>query len=96
MLLSPAPGGAQIAGKVLAGLITTFGLGALVLGLGDALGYTRPVGVYWASTLGIVALFGAGLCVALGAFFQPISGAARLVASLRYAGCIINPVRLPV
>ncbi len=75
VLLSPAPGGALIVGKVLAGFITTFGLGALVLGLGYALGYTRPAGVYWASTLGIVALvalFGAGLGVALGAFMQRI------------------------
>lgn len=75
VLLSPAPDGALIAGKVLAGFITTFGLGALVLGLGYALGYTRPEGIFWASTLGIVALvalFGAGLGVALGAFLQRI------------------------
>jgi ABC-type multidrug transport system permease subunit len=75
VLLSPAPDGALIVGKVLAGFVTTFCLGALVLGLGAALGYTRPEGVYWASMLGIVALvalFGAGLGVALGAFLQRI------------------------
>jgi ABC-type multidrug transport system permease subunit len=75
VLLSPAPNGAIIAGKVLAGFTTTFFLGALVLALGYALGYTRPEGIYWLSTLGIVALvalFGSGLGVALGALIQRI------------------------
>jgi ABC-type polysaccharide/polyol phosphate export permease len=60
---------------VLAGFVTTFMLGLLVIGLGDVLGYTRPQGVYWVSTLGVVALvalFGSGLGVALGALIQRI------------------------
>ena len=47
LLLSPAPGGAIIAGKVLAGFLTSFGLGMLVLLAADGLGWIYPQGIYW-------------------------------------------------
>ncbi|HEV7130032.1 MAG TPA: ABC transporter permease [Ktedonobacterales bacterium] len=75
LLLSPTARGALIAGKVLAGFVTTFGLGVLVLALTFALGWVQPQGVYWLSTLGVmalVALFAAGLGVAIGALVQRV------------------------
>jgi ABC-type multidrug transport system permease subunit len=75
LLLSPATSGAIILCKVLTGFITTMARGVLVLGVGDVLGWVQPVGVYWLSVLlilGLVALFSAGLGVALGALLQRI------------------------
>jgi ABC-2 type transport system permease protein len=86
LLLAPVPRGVIIGGKVLAGFLTTFGLGLLVLGLGYALGWTRPEGVYWLSTLlvvALVALLSAALGVALGALIQriqPVTALAIVVA----------------
>jgi len=73
LLLSPTPSAAIIIGKVLAGFVTTFLLGLLVLLLGAALDWTRPVGIYWLTSLVIlamIALFSTGLGVALGAALQ--------------------------
>ena len=70
LLLAPATNSVIITGKVLAGWIISFSLGLLVLGLGYLLGWIRPEGVYWLNTLlivALVALFSAGLGVALGA-----------------------------
>ncbi len=70
MLLSPTPNAAIILGKVLAGFVTTFCLGLLVFLLAATLGWTRPEGVYWLTTLlilALIALFSTGLGVALGA-----------------------------
>lgn len=75
LLLSPATGRAIITGKVLAGFITTITLGVLVLCLGYVLGWTQPEGVYWLSTLlviALVALLSSGLGVAIGALTQRI------------------------
>ncbi len=75
LLLSPTTDGAIIAGKILAGFVTTFGLGVLVLALGSLLGWTRPEGTYWLSALLIiilVSLFSSGLGVAIGAWIQRI------------------------
>jgi ABC-type multidrug transport system permease subunit len=75
LLLSPASSGAIISGKVLTGFVTTLTLGILVLGVGSLLGWVQPVGVYWLSVLliiALVALFSAGLGVALGALLQRI------------------------
>ena len=86
LLLSPASSGAIILGKVLTGFVTTMVLGVLVLAAGDVLGWVQPVGVYWLPVLlilGLVALFSAGLGVALGALLQriqPVSSAAIVMA----------------
>lgn len=86
LLLSPASSGAIITGKVLTGFVTTTTLGVLVLGVGDLLGWVQPQGVYWLSVLlilALVALFSAGLGVALGALLQriqPVSSTAIVLA----------------
>jgi ABC-2 type transport system permease protein len=87
LLLSPASNSAIITGKVLTGFVTTMGLGVLVLGLGYLLGWVQPVGIYWLSVLlilGLVALFSAGLGVALGALLQRIQsvGSAAIIIAL--------------
>jgi len=87
LLLSPTTSGAIIAGKILAGFVTTCSLGMLVLGLGAILGWTRPEGVYWLNTLLVivlVSLFSSGLGVAIGAWIQRIQPviAVSIVAAL--------------
>ena len=75
LLLSPVARGAIIAGKVFASFLITFCLGTLVLLLGYALGWTRPEGIYWLTTLftiALVSLFSSGLGVAIGAAMQRI------------------------
>ncbi len=75
LLLSPVSRGAIIAGKVFAGFAITFILGMLVLLLGYVLGWTRPEGVYWLSTLltiALVSLLSAGLGVAIGAALRRV------------------------
>ena len=75
LLLSPAPGAAIIAGKVLAGFLTSFGLGMLVLLAASGLGWIYPQGIYWLNAtlvVGLVALFGASLGVAIGAALRRI------------------------
>lgn len=75
-LLSPTSRFAIIAGKVLAGFTTTFLLGLLVFLLSAALGWTQPQGIYWLSSLliiALIALFSTGLGVALGAALQRIT-----------------------
>ncbi|MBA2396208.1 MAG: ABC transporter permease [Ktedonobacteraceae bacterium] len=73
ILLSPATKFAIITGKVLSGFVTTFLLGLLVLLLGALLGWTLPQGIYWLSTvliIALIALMSTGLGVALGAALQ--------------------------
>lgn len=87
LLLSPASSGAIITGKVLTGFVTTVALGIVVLGVGSLLGWVQPQGVYWLSVLlimALVALFSAGLGVALGALLQRIQpvGSAAIVLAL--------------
>jgi len=75
LLLSPVARGAIIAGKVLASFAITFFLGILVLLLGYMLGWTRPEGIYWLTSLlaiALISLFSSGLGVALGAALQRI------------------------
>ena len=75
LLLSPVPGGAIIAGKVLAGFLTSFALGMLVLLVAYGLGWIYPQGVYALDAtlvVGLVALLGASLGVAIGAALQRI------------------------
>jgi ABC-type Na+ efflux pump permease subunit len=87
LLLSPASNAAIITGKVLTGFMTTLTLGVLVLGVGSLLGWVQPTGVYWLSVLliiALVALFSAGLGVALGALLQRIQsvGSVAIVIAL--------------
>jgi ABC-2 type transport system permease protein len=87
LLLSPASSGAIITGKVLTGFVTTTALGVLVLGVGTLLGWVQPAGIYWLPVLlilALVALFSAGLGVALGALLQRIQsvGSAAIVIAL--------------
>jgi ABC-2 type transport system permease protein len=87
LLLSSATSAAIITGKVLTGFVTTVALGVLVLGAGSLLGWVQPVGVYWLSVLlilALVALFSAGLGVALGALLQRIQsvGSVAIVIAL--------------
>ncbi len=75
MLLAPVARPAIVVGKVLAGFTATFLLGVLLLLLGAALDWTRPEGVYWATSLlviALVALLSTGLGVAIGAALQRI------------------------
>jgi ABC-2 type transport system permease protein len=75
LLLSPVARGSIIVGKVLAGFVITFTLGGLLLLLCDLIGWTQPQGIYWLSTLlaiALIALFSAGLGVAIGAALQRI------------------------
>jgi len=75
LLLSPSSRASLIVGKVLAGFLTTFALGLFVLGVGYILGWTRPEGIYWLSTLlvmALIALLSSGLGVALGALLKRI------------------------
>jgi len=58
-----------------------------VLGVGSLLGWVQPAGIFWLPVLliiGLVALFSAGLGVALGAFLQRIQsvGSVAIVISL--------------
>ena len=86
LLLSPAPGSAVIAGKVLAGFVISFFLGVLVLAGAYLLGWIYPQGIYWLTTLlivALVALMGSSLGVAIGAAFrriQPVIGISILLA----------------
>ena len=75
MLLSPASRTAIIVGKVLAGFVTTFSLGLLIFLLSYVLGWTQPEGIFWLTSMlimALVALFSTGLGVALGAALQKI------------------------
>jgi ABC-type multidrug transport system permease subunit len=75
LLLAPVARSTIIGGKVLAGFLTTFALGLLVLLLGYVLGWTQPQGWYWLSTLlimALVSLFSSALGVAVGALLQRI------------------------
>jgi ABC-2 type transport system permease protein len=87
LLLSPASRSAIITGKVLTGFVTTMALGVLILGMGSLLGWVQPVGVFWLTVLliiALVALFSAGLGVALGALLQRIQsvGSAAIIIAL--------------
>jgi ABC-type multidrug transport system permease subunit len=75
ILLSPASHIAIIIGKVLAGFVTTFCLGLLIFLLSCAFGLLHPEGIFWLTSLlimALVALFSTGLGVAIGAALQKI------------------------
>jgi ABC-2 type transport system permease protein len=75
VLLAPTTRAAIITGKVLAGFVTTFGLGVLVFLVTNLLGWIQPTGVYWLTSLlviALVALLSASLGVAVGALMQRV------------------------
>lgn len=86
VLFAPAARSAIITGKVLAGFVTTFLFGTLVLLLGAILGWTRPEGIYWLTallTIALVALISSGLGVAIGTALrrvQPLIAVAIITA----------------
>lgn len=85
LLLAPVPQATIILGKVLAGFLTTFALGLLMLGVGYALGWTRPAGVYLATTLlamALISLFAAGVGIALGTWLRRVQTATSLATTL--------------
>ena len=90
MLLAPVARSTIIIGKVLAGLTSTLLMGLLIFLLGAALDWTRPEGIYWVTSvliIALVALFSTGLGVALGAALQriqPVSGISINVAFYLY------------
>jgi ABC-2 type transport system permease protein len=70
LLLAPIAGSTVIAGKLLAGWLTTLLLSLIVLVVGALTGELRPAGAFWLLAVGVIALFGlasAGLGAALGA-----------------------------
>jgi ABC-type multidrug transport system permease subunit len=75
LLLSPVPSAAIVTGKVLAGFVTSFCLGVIVLAGVTLLGWVHPSVIYWLVGLLVVALtalFGAGLGVAIGASIRHV------------------------
>jgi ABC-2 type transport system permease protein len=85
LLLSPTSRAAVIGGKVLAGFLTSMILGVLVFGLAFLLGWVQPQGIYWLSTffvLALVAVFGSGLGVALGARLQKLQATIAVTINL--------------
>ncbi|MGI9149007.1 MAG: ABC transporter permease [Chloroflexota bacterium] len=80
LLLAPIGRGSLIAGKLLAGWVTTLLIATLVIAVGAATGYLRPAGSAWVPTVisvALLALASAGLGVAIGAVarnFQRVAG----------------------
>jgi len=75
LLLAPVAQPAIMLGKVLAGFVAMLLLGVLTFALSAALGWTRPTGIYWVISVGVMALItflGTGLGVALGSTFRRI------------------------
>ena len=73
LLLAPISRTTLIAGKLLAGWLTTLLVASIVLVLGALTGLLRPSGWYWLLALGEIALFAlsmSGLGVAIGAVLQ--------------------------
>ncbi len=75
VLLAPVPRAAIVLGKLLSGWVTTLLVAAVVVAIGAAFGYLRPVGLYWVvalGTIGLLSLASAGLGVALGSLLRRV------------------------
>lgn len=73
LLFAPVARSAIIVGKVLAGLFTTMILGVVVMVMANLLGWLHIQGIYWLYVLaiiGLIALMGSGIGVAMGATLQ--------------------------
>jgi ABC-type transport system involved in multi-copper enzyme maturation permease subunit len=87
LLLAPVNRGSLIAGKLLAGWLTTLAIAAIVLLIGAASGYLRPAPDAWVPTLVTVmllALASAGLGVAIGALARTFQRVAALSIPLAF------------
>ncbi|MDQ6772193.1 MAG: ABC transporter permease [Candidatus Dormibacteraeota bacterium] len=85
LLLAPMSNTALIAGKLLAGWLTTLLVAAVVLLVGGASGLLRPAGWYWLPALGVIALFAlaaAGLGAAVGAVGRRFTAVAAVGINL--------------
>lgn len=86
LLLAPVSRLTIIAGKMLAGFLSTFVLASAMLVVGAVTNFTRPEGLFWLEALAAIALssaFSAGLGIAIGTWFQrkqPVSVGATIVA----------------
>lgn len=85
LMLSPMSRGSLIAGKILAGWLTTLILAAIVLVLGAIFGFIRPAGAYWLPAIGVTALFAlaaAGLGAAVGSAVRRFTGVVGIGVNL--------------
>jgi ABC-2 type transport system permease protein len=86
LLFAPVGRLTIVAGKMLAGFLSTFTLAAGMLAFGAIAGWTRPAVPYWPEALAAIALssaFAAGTGIAIGTWYQrrqPVSVAATIVA----------------
>ena len=75
IMLAPVGRIAIIAGKILAGWCATFCMGLLMLTVGYVLGWTRPEGIFFLTTLlaiGLIALFASTLGITLGCLLRRV------------------------
>ena len=87
LLLAPISRSTFIAGKLLAGWLTTLLVGGIVLVLGVVTGGLRPQGVYWLTMLlavVLIALASSGLGVAIGAVMRRFQGVASVGIPLSF------------
>jgi ABC-2 type transport system permease protein len=86
LLLAPVSRFTIIAGKMMAGFVSTFVLATAMLVVGAIVNFTRPEGLYWLEAIGAIgfsSLFSAGLGIAIGTWFQrrqPVSVGATIAA----------------
>ncbi len=87
LALAPIGRGVIVAGKLLAGWLTTLVLAAVVLVLGAASGFLAPSGWYWLPTVGMVALYAlaaAGLGAAIGVALRRIASVSVVSLTLAF------------
>ena len=85
LLLAPVSRTALILGKVLAGVVSTFGLGMVMFGLGYALGWTQPQGIYVLTmilAIFLISLFASGLGIAMGTILHRVQSVTSLSTTL--------------
>jgi ABC-2 type transport system permease protein len=85
LTLAPVGRAPLIAGKIIAGWVTTLILAAIVLMLGAVFGFLRPAGAYWLIAIGVIGLFAlaaAGLGAAVGAAARRFTGVMVIGISL--------------
>ncbi len=81
LLLSPVTRTAILLGKILAGFLSTCGLGLVLFALGYGLGWTRPEGWYLGNVVLVIALmslFATGLGIAIGTWLRRVQSVTSL------------------